>query len=323
MKLTTYQSEKNLNLLAPYIDILKELGYGELNFDAVYKWSTIMFNVEEAAKKLNRKLRILDIGGGLGPLDQIFTKYGTVVSIDIKNDRSTWFPVSENSFYKDSSGFDYQLENLERVCVDFWKIEKLFEHESFDVVYDSCSMIHFSNYGRENDTPLSVFKASRIVHNLLKSDGFFIVASDVATPRTYEHMDMIFGQNLDLAITSAGFCSTEEFSDDLKITWTPKVRYSDALPGYLSRGTKALNPGDSACALISHKYKMGRAKVSIEVVQSVYRKSETRDSTFEANWKNIVHKPTAINSIVRYVNWYSLAIKSKFFKQNKNTEGCC
>ena len=70
-------------------------------------------------------------------------------------------------------------------------------------------MIHFSNYGRKNDTPLSVFKASKIVRNLLTSDGFFIVASDVASPHTYEHMDMIFGQNLNLAITSAGFCSTE------------------------------------------------------------------------------------------------------------------
>ena len=71
-----------------------------------------MFNVDEAAKNLNRQLRILDIGGGLGPLDQIFTKYGTVVSIDIKNDRSTWFPVSESGFYKFSNGFDYKRENL-------------------------------------------------------------------------------------------------------------------------------------------------------------------------------------------------------------------
>jgi SAM-dependent methyltransferase len=313
--LTTLQSDHNLWVLRDELSSLTDIGYGNLNYDALYKWATILYNVKSIWGKSETELKILDIGGGLGPLDQLFTKFGEVWSIDIKNDRSTWFPVSKAGFYDESKGFEFNNDRLQRICLNFWDIDKKFEPETFDIIYDSCSMIHFSHYGKNKDTPQSVFKSSRLVKKLLKPDGIFVVASDVASSNTYEFNDMIFAGNLDLAIRSAGFRSINPFNINIS-TNNPIIASTRVeLPGYKSRGILALPKlSESRCGLISHKYKNGRARVQIEVIQAMYEKTDDEYLEFEFEWKKQSKSVTLKNKVKRFLNYADLVLRSRLKK---------
>ena len=70
-ELTTLQSDHNLCISKDELSFLTDIGYGNLNYDALYKWATILHNVKSIYGKSETELKILDIGGGLGPLDQI------------------------------------------------------------------------------------------------------------------------------------------------------------------------------------------------------------------------------------------------------------
>ncbi|MDB9697943.1 hypothetical protein OAA52_00625 [Planktomarina temperata] len=301
-ELSTFPSINNLSLIQDKIDFFVENGYGSLNFDAIYKWCTIWLQVETFCKQSTSPIKLLDIGGGLGPLDQIFTRYGQVFSIDIKNDRETWFPTNQQGFYSDSLCFHYDEGNLNRICANFWDIERIFEKNVFDVVYDGCSLIHFSNYGRNSDTALSVHLSMKIIRNLMKKEGVFVTACDVAHPQKYEYRDMIFPDNLLLGITSAGFEPVNKFDVEIDKWWRTYTLVASGTTGHLYRSLTELKSSDEcACGLLSHKYKGGRADVAIEVVTGTFVKSDKIDESFVDTW----------TQQVRRANWKQMILMRK------------
>jgi hypothetical protein len=65
-------------------------------------------------------LKILDIGGGLGPLDMYFSNFGTCLNIDLSFDK-TWFPTNSEKLLPGSS-LPYEKKNLSRIEGDAIKI---------------------------------------------------------------------------------------------------------------------------------------------------------------------------------------------------------
>ncbi len=319
MELSCYQSEKNIKLLKKYIKFFDQIGYGNLNFSGIYKWSSILYNIDNTFPSKTSNLKILDIGGGLGPLDQILTKYGNVYSIDLKNDRETWFPTNENyfhklykeRFYNESKGFLFDKEKLNRICCNFWELSKFFDESYFDLIVDGCSMIHFSNYGKKNDTFESIFKSGKIIHKLLKDDGVFITTSDVATPWLYESRDMIFAFNFNLALSATGFTRKTPFKEDLKKNWKnfDYMKYSDCASKSSSKIHTNGTPSE-LCSLMSLKMQ-GRNKVRIEVYQGVYKKSAPKYPMSKI-LINKVKKESAFGIFVKIVSMTQIKIKKYY-----------
>ena len=321
MELSCYQSEKNIKLLKKQIELFDQIGYGNLNFSGIYKWSAILYNLENTFPPGTKYLKILDIGGGLGPLDQILTKYGDVYSIDLKNERETWFPTEENyfrklykeRFYSESKGFFFNKEKLNRICCNFWEIPNLFEKSSFDLVVDGCSMIHFSNYGKNNDTFDNIFKCGKIIHQLLKDDGVFITSSDVANPSLYESRDMIFAFNFDLALLASGFTRKTPFIEDLKKNWS-NFDYNKYIDFPSKSSSKMLTNGSPAelCSLLSLKMN-GRNKATIEVYQGVYKKN-LKKSHINKILISMVKKESALGIFFKLISIVQIKIKRFLFK---------
>lgn len=52
-----------------YIDFFREFGYGDLNNDALWKWSSILYSLEILGVKESDI--VVDIGGGKSPIAKI------------------------------------------------------------------------------------------------------------------------------------------------------------------------------------------------------------------------------------------------------------
>ena len=77
----------NVAIATDYRDVLGEewtdfesVGY-RLNYDALWKWSSIWHALKELGA-LRKGIQCVDIGGGFGPLQFIFSTYGRVTNID-------------------------------------------------------------------------------------------------------------------------------------------------------------------------------------------------------------------------------------------------
>ena len=205
-----YPNSELLRFIEPQIEKIDNWGYGNLNFNARYKWANIMAIFHETYASNIDDLRIVDIGGGLGPLDLYFSNFGTVVNFDLNHD-STWFETNSNGLAVGSVGPEVNENNLHRVTGDFLNIIETIESSSIDFVYDSCSAIHISRKFRKIDATGLQLGASdaallltfKEIRRILKPTGVFAFATDVAHPRSSELKDMIHANRyLTLALMS-------------------------------------------------------------------------------------------------------------------------
>lgn len=67
-----FVNQKNLRESEPYLDQIDSWGYGSLLFDRRYKWAQIMRIFHGYFGDKPTGLHIVDVGGGLGPLDLYF-----------------------------------------------------------------------------------------------------------------------------------------------------------------------------------------------------------------------------------------------------------
>jgi SAM-dependent methyltransferase len=192
------------------IDLISSWGYGNLNFDAVFKWANIIHEFHKRFGKTPQGLSILDVGGGLGPLDQYFTNFGQVKNIDLSHEK-TWFQTDSSGILVGAEGPKFKNENLLRITGDFFSIAKTLE-EKFDFIYDSCSMIHFQRNFRGNQTNLNfknMDKAliffSRVLSKLMNKDALFISATDMSHPSSIEFKEIICQNRILNSINHSGF----------------------------------------------------------------------------------------------------------------------
>lgn len=179
MTFTSYIHKDDLRVtFKDYVDFLYAKGYGDLNNDALWKWSSIMYSLDNLGLKSSDK--VVDIGGGRSPLTKILSNECHITNVDI-NPNGNWFPLNEDGDYIKASNLYSEPDNMMYVNMNFLDWSKDQPDSSIDFMYDSCSIIHFDTGSTiaKND---GCFKVIEEVYRLLKPFGYFIVASDLLHP---------------------------------------------------------------------------------------------------------------------------------------------
>jgi len=210
MSSTPEHLESRIKLIQSEIDLISSWGYGNLNFDAVFKWANIIYEFHKRFGQIPHGLKILDIGGGLGPLDLYFTNFGKVKNIDLSHEK-TWFPTDSNGILVGAVGPKCVNENLLRITGDFFTITKNFEKD-FDFIYDSCSMIHFQRNFRKNKTNLNCKKMDKSIlifsdtlSKLMHKEALFISATDMSHSSSIEFKEIISQGRILNSMNHSGF----------------------------------------------------------------------------------------------------------------------
>lgn len=184
-------------------ELLKSWGFQDLNFDAQFKWANIIHEFHKHFGSMPHNLKILDLGGGLGPLDMYFSKFGDTINID-KNFSSTWFPTNTEG-YLEGSLLRENPNRLERIAGDIFDLLPG-NFGNFDFIYDSCSIIHFKNPNQmSRNQSLNLVKVFKLINSLCSEDTFFISATDLAHKNIFEIGDFVFENKFLSAANAAGF----------------------------------------------------------------------------------------------------------------------
>jgi SAM-dependent methyltransferase len=212
MSSTPEHLESRIKLIQSEIDLISSWGYGNLNFDALFKWANIIYEFHKKFGQIPHGLKILDIGGGLGPLDLYFTNFGKVENIDLSHEK-TWFQTDSKGILVGADGPKYVNDNLLRITGDFFSITKNFQKD-FDFIYDSCSMIHFQRNFRKNKTNLNYKKMdksllifSEALSKLMHKESLFISATDMSHSSSIEFKEIISQERILNSMNYSGFQS--------------------------------------------------------------------------------------------------------------------
>jgi len=213
-----YANKENLRDIEAYLDQIDSWGYGSLLFDKRYKWAQIMRVFHSHFGPSPVGLKIVDVGGGLGPLDLYFSKFGSVVNFDLSHD-STWFCTDAEGLLPGAAGPIAELNNLERVTGNFLVEVNELSSKSVDFAYDSCSMIHlrrgfaeFTNTAPMSLTSLGLVLGFSQLYRILKESGKFAFSTDVVLPGGAELKDMVDARTYIGAAEVSGLVADEEAS---------------------------------------------------------------------------------------------------------------
>lgn len=164
---------------------LKTLGYGDINVDALWKWSAILSIVHALYNDRKKEdLSFVEIGGGLSPIHHILSTNFKIANVD-RNYKDNWFPTAW-LFYSEAQSTPTKSENITYVQRDFNAYAASLEPCSIDLFIDCCSIIHFdkqNKLGFHND---GCAIAGQYIYEALKPGGRFITACDVAHPRVMD-----------------------------------------------------------------------------------------------------------------------------------------
>lgn len=174
-----------------YFNYFDQVKYGDLNYDALWKWSGILDSFYQLYGENPQFNTCIDIGGGLSPIHLIMSNYGKVSNVDDCSHSggkfSGWFPIKEGDvFYEESPGFNYNKENIEYINSDFIEYIKTIPDNSIDLFVDGCSLIHVgpcSNHSFHD----GVSEVAYHMNRTLKKGGYFISTCDVYNPKLKEN----------------------------------------------------------------------------------------------------------------------------------------
>lgn len=161
------------------ITFFKSIGYIDLNNDALWKWSSILYALYNIGIKETDT--VVDIGGGRSPLTKILSNKCHIINVDNAGRNGNWFPLNDRDEYIKSTGIKSITENITYADMDFFDWCKTREDNSVDFFLDSCSVIHFNicTGKSKND---GCHRVRQEVTRILKSGGHFVVASDLLHP---------------------------------------------------------------------------------------------------------------------------------------------
>jgi hypothetical protein len=167
------------NLLKEEYDKLVQLGYGDLNFDALWKWSAIL-----TARATLPRLpggKSIDIGGGYSPVHHLCSLEEQVINVD-RNFNDGWFESKDQKYVK-AQNTPSCPANIQYIEEPFEQYAAKLPNSCIDRCYDGCSIIHFqktNNVGRYND---GCAVCADHISRLLKPGGYFIMSADTCAPR--------------------------------------------------------------------------------------------------------------------------------------------
>ena len=176
--------------MAPLFSYFDEIKYGNLNYDAIWKWSGILDAFYKIYGEIPEFDQCIDIGGGLSPIHLIMSNYGKVKNVDDCSHTggkfSGWFPIEENNvFYEESPGFEYNKENIEYINSDFIKYIQTVPDNSVDLYVDGCSLIHVGPCANHSFHD-GVSEVAYHMNRTLKPGGHFISTCDIYNPKLKE-----------------------------------------------------------------------------------------------------------------------------------------
>lgn len=163
---------KNTDCINEYINKLERLGYVEINYDAIWKWASLLYMFDGVKDKLSGN-KVVDAGGGLSPVCAIISELGFKYDNVERKFGANWFP-------KDIGLDVVETDNLKLIEMDFLDYTKNVESNSVDVVIDGCSIIHFDPNKEYKQSGL--YATYNEISRILKDDGFLIVVSDILHP---------------------------------------------------------------------------------------------------------------------------------------------
>jgi len=180
----TIVKSHHMEEMKKYFDFFDDAKYGDLNYDALWKWVGILDSFYKLYGDNPKFDTCIDVGGGLSPIQLILSNYGKIINVDDCSQTGgkclAWFPTKD-MFYEKSSGFECKKENIEIIQKDFLTYIKSVPDNSIDLYVDGCSLIHFnvkSNYSFHDGITEIAYHMNRT----LKPGGYFISTCDIFTP---------------------------------------------------------------------------------------------------------------------------------------------
>lgn len=217
---------EHIKKLEDEFNFLNKIGYGDLNYEALYKWACVMYNVKKTGLlKQNNDLNFVEIGGGLSPVQFYFSNFAKVTNIEIwvRGIYNTWFPTEKDLLYSKCirDEFRFNRDNITFLKEHFYNFANRQQSNSFDLVYDCCSAIHINRNKKEIEFVFPEFL--KHVHRILKPGGFFIATMDIMHPSNKEYKEFLHIETLlnminnsDLNLVSEYDSNIEDFFLDLE-----------------------------------------------------------------------------------------------------------
>ena len=118
MILNSYITKKDFSTtFKEQMDSFNSIGYGNLNNDALWKWSAILYSLD--ALGLDVGDSVVDIGGGRSPLTKILSSVCFITNVD-KYPGGNWFPLNSLGDYEGTQyPFTYNADSISYIDKDF------------------------------------------------------------------------------------------------------------------------------------------------------------------------------------------------------------
>lgn len=182
-------------------------GYGDLNVDALWKWSAVMQTIRQIGLLEAKRVKdVVEIGEVYSPLNHLLADNAHSVTVVRENLKDTWFPVS-GKFYINAQYTPTNERNIQHVQQHFNAFASALEPESIDVFIDTSSLIHLNKQNKLGFHNDGCVIAGQHIYTALRSGGHFITACDIRHPDYFPFIEnpgwLVASQIID-AYTASG-----------------------------------------------------------------------------------------------------------------------
>lgn len=211
--------KQHLSILKEEFNFLNNIGYGDLNYEALYKWACVIYNVKQLnLTSEDEKLNFVEIGGGLSPVQFYFSNFAKISNVEkwVRGAKKTWFNTDEDLLYSKSNkqNFDLNRDNINFISNHFFSFATSQKAESVDLVYDCCSAIHIN---RNNGAFKKTFsKFLDHVHRILKPNGYFVATMDIMHPSRKEFKEFVHVDTLLDIFDNSKLSFVTDFDKDIE-----------------------------------------------------------------------------------------------------------
>lgn len=287
-----------LEELQPYLGEFVSTGFSFVSYQHAVKQAALVRYLHMRFLDQGRPLKILDIGGGEGPLCYFATAYGEVTNVDTF-ERPMWPVVDHYPVALTKPEGKYR--NVHFIKATFQEFYESSPRAVFDVIVDSCSLIHFGGYGTEKMSGMLKANSHRIA-DLLAPGGRFISATDVASDHSWQFKDFLYLRNFVSALTSEGRLTLSSRADTHAISrempkqffaWFRNERYQGRTPLYtlVAEGETSLSRETLKVTSPTIFHGFGRLGVVSPVAFLVFKLGDEREGSLIPKARPSLTKP--------------------------------